>query len=675
MRKHLLIISAFLVVAFMARSQAVHYFHCLEVMEGNEVLLSWNAPGGEPYFVESRIYYRIPPGNFILAETITDYNTRQYLHNISAANQQSLQYFIITEQEIPLPSLISDTLNSIHFTVAQSIGEPITAALDWNEIHTPLLPGSSAYYRVMMHNTADPNFSLVDSTMDNHFEMPVSVCRDTLTFQIEIKHDFGCTSKSNISSLLFEDITSPPMPLLDSVSIDPFTNEVMLGWSPSTAADAGGYVVYHVKTDINDTLDWVYGINNTFYLDLSFDPCSENRSYALAAFDTCDNIGPGSYDIPQRTILLNEVDFNPCTMVNTLDWTAYINMNPALEGYNIYLSIDGASFEVLTTLPNNVTSFNHEGLESGHTYQYFIRAFSIGHAVTSSSCIRELITWQYKQPLDNRLENASVENSEAVALSMLPDTFAYVPELYLYRSEDESGPFVLLDTLEVAGQEVLYYDDLTADVNSRSYYYYTSLLDSCGNEVLTTGLMRTIFLQGEKSSQLNTLEWNAFEGWPSAVEKYEIYRAVNEDGSFQKAGETNGNSLIFEDDISVLPGDFSMLRYVVRALQDEDASLYSWSNEIFFEYTPNIYLPNAFKPGGQNPIYKPVGNFADFSEYRLDIYNRWGELIFSSQEFGLGWDGTYKGSTAPLGVYVCILNYRSNSGESTTIKTTFVLVR
>ncbi|MCK5766529.1 MAG: hypothetical protein KAH26_11115, partial [Bacteroidales bacterium] len=293
MQKILLFLSIFIMSAFMARGQAVHYLHCLEVMDGGEVMLNWTAPGGEPYFVEYRIYYSIPPGNFFLAETITDYNTRQYVHNITAANQQSLQYFIITEQENPLPPFISDTLSSIHLTVAQITGEPIISALDWNEVHMPLLPFSSAYYRIMMHNTADPNFSLVDSTMNNHYEMPVSVCRDTLTFQIEIDHDYGCTSRSNSSSMLFEDITPPPMPTLDSVSINPFTGEVILGWGISPAGDAGGYVIYHVKDDINDTLDKLYGAGNTSYADLSFDPCSENRSYALAAFDTCGNISPG----------------------------------------------------------------------------------------------------------------------------------------------------------------------------------------------------------------------------------------------------------------------------------------------------------------------------------------------------------------------------------------------
>jgi len=659
----------------MARGQAVHYLHCLEVIDGGGVRLSWESPVDEADFAAYNIYYRVPPDAFSLLETLTDYNTTEYIHAASAANQQEVQYFILTEQ-VSLADVISDTLNTIHLTVSLNSADPIIAALNWNAMHDPLLPGSSVYYRIMMHNTAEPGFTLVDSTMDTYYLMPVTVCRDTLFFQIEIDDDFGCTSKSNVPSMFFEDITPPPMPTLDSVSINPFTGEVILGWDESPAGDAGGYVIYHVKLDINDTLDKLFGADNTSYVDLSFDPCSETRSYALAAFDTCGNISPGSYDIPQRTILFNEVDFNPCSMVNTLSWTEYINMNPALAGYRIYLSVDGAPYEILASMPAGITIYEHAGLESGHMYQYFVRAFSDGDAVTSSSCIRELTTWQYKQPLANRIENASVEDSEFISLSLLPDTFAYVPFLNLYRSTEASGPWELIAELEPDGQEELYYDDLSVDVNNHSYYYYSSLIDSCGNEVLASVHMRTILLQGDKSGgQMINLEWNAFEDWPADVYAYEIYRAVNEDGSFELAGETEGSTISYEDDISLLSGEFSMLRYAVRALEDETSGLYSWSNEIFFEYDPKIYLPNAFTPGGQNPVYKPLGNFAEFSEYRFDVYNRWGELIFTSREFSLGWDGSFKGGDAPVGVYVCIINYRSNSGESNTLKSTFVLLR
>jgi gliding motility-associated-like protein len=175
-------------------------------------------------------------------------------------------------------------------------------------------------------------------------------------------------------------------------------------------------------------------------------------------------------------------------------------------------------------------------------------------------------------------------------------------------------------------------------------------------------------------NQVNTLEWNAFEGWPAGVQEYEVYRAVGDDG-FIGIEQLGSSTLTYEDDISMLPGDFSIVRYMIKANSDTAAGLESWSNEIFFEYDPEIYLPNAFKPGGVNDEYRPVGNFANFPEYSLEIYNRWGEMVFSTDDFGTGWDGTIRGKEAPTGTYVCKLNYRSTTGRTETLQTTLILLR
>ena len=299
--------------------------------------------------------------------------------------------------------------------------------------------------------------------MDTEYEFSVSVCSDSISFEVAVDHSLGCTSHSNTETVLFEDNDPPPIPTLDSVSIDPITGEAILGWTQSSAPDAGGYQIYVIDV-INDTLEPVYGVGNTVFIDDSFDPCSENRTYAIAAFDTCGNISPGTYFIPQRTIYLEDIDFNPCELSNTVSWTSYINMVPALSGYRIYLSVDGGGYSLLTTVGAGNTNYEHSGLQPGHTYSYFIRAFSDGEEVSSTSCIKSFTTWQYLQPVENRMRNASVENSESVELIMNPDTLAYVDSVRLFRSDDGASPWQLLDVFEVAGQSQLFFDDMTADV-------------------------------------------------------------------------------------------------------------------------------------------------------------------------------------------------------------------
>jgi gliding motility-associated-like protein len=67
-------------------------------------------------------------------------------------------------------------------------------------------------------------------------------------------------------------------------------------------------------------------------------------------------------------------------------------------------------------------------------------------------------------------------------------------------------------------------------------------------------------------------------------------------------------------------------------------------------------VPTGFTPNGQgvNNILYVLGG--PFSEFQFNIYNNWGELIFTSTDQSMGWDGTYKGIDQPMGVYVWTLN-------------------
>jgi gliding motility-associated-like protein len=72
----------------------------------------------------------------------------------------------------------------------------------------------------------------------------------------------------------------------------------------------------------------------------------------------------------------------------------------------------------------------------------------------------------------------------------------------------------------------------------------------------------------------------------------------------------------------------------------------------------NIYLPNAFAPegSGNNAVYLPgISPLMEVLEYRMEIYDRWGELLFRTQNPAEGWDGRARGRTALPGVYVVLV--------------------
>jgi gliding motility-associated-like protein len=74
-------------------------------------------------------------------------------------------------------------------------------------------------------------------------------------------------------------------------------------------------------------------------------------------------------------------------------------------------------------------------------------------------------------------------------------------------------------------------------------------------------------------------------------------------------------------------------------------------------------VPTAFTPNsdGTNDILYVKGG--PFQAMSFRVYNSWGELLFTSDDQDKGWDGTYKGQPAPLGVYVWILDVDLYNGK------------
>ena len=90
--------------------------------------------------------------------------------------------------------------------------------------------------------------------------------------------------------------------------------------------------------------------------------------------------------------------------------------------------------------------------------------------------------------------------------------------------------------------------------------------------------------------------------------------------------------------------------------------------------TVTVWLPNAFTPNrnGVNSIFRPVFNYLEEIEsYSMEIYNRWGGLVFRTEELSFGWDG----ANATEGVYTCMVRYKPRSGKEKIAKGSVTLIR
>ncbi len=73
-----------------------------------------------------------------------------------------------------------------------------------------------------------------------------------------------------------------------------------------------------------------------------------------------------------------------------------------------------------------------------------------------------------------------------------------------------------------------------------------------------------------------------------------------------------------------------------------------------------LYVPNAFTANNDqlNDGFRAVPDCERLLSYNMQIFNRWGELLFETDQSDEAWDGTYNGVPVPQSVLLYVINYR-----------------
>ncbi len=82
--------------------------------------------------------------------------------------------------------------------------------------------------------------------------------------------------------------------------------------------------------------------------------------------------------------------------------------------------------------------------------------------------------------------------------------------------------------------------------------------------------------------------------------------------------------------------------------------------------TPPDKFPNAFAPGGFNTTFRPLID-CPVEDYHLEIFNRWGDLVFESFERLEEWDGTVNGKPAPMDTYIYRVQFFAQRNGARTL--------
>ncbi|MFM7758537.1 MAG: gliding motility-associated C-terminal domain-containing protein, partial [Crocinitomicaceae bacterium] len=458
---------------------------------------------------------------------------------------------------------------------------------------------------------------------------------------------------------------------------------VLITWNQNGQEDTYGYVIYTFDSNgFLFELDTVWGWQNTSYTypdNLANGPLS----YSVAAFDSCFTSSfPVTYQTSakayiNKTMVLDG-EIKMCEKTTTFSWTPYVGRTVSV--YRIWKKHNGSWENVLSTDDTSATV----SVENGESYCFYVEALfndGIG-AFSSPSCF---VVPSPGQPTFHYFELATIHVDDVVLTDYI-DASVGIQAIQFERRRALDGAFEIIATVPVSSNFTSFIDE-TANVNEYSLEYRTKFIDSCGGlSTNYTNINRTIFVSGnaDEYDLINSIAWNRYEGFNAGVSHYLIYRSLNggfTEGPIAQITNLDNNQEIYSytDEIDSLVSnvesagisDYSngAMCYRIVAVE-KTGNIFgfqdsSQSNDLCLNYKPFVFIPNAFTPGGLNPIFIPVITNVSETNYSFEILNRWGDIFFSTHDILQGWDGKIasNGKDAANDIYRYRIEFEDQNGN------------
>ncbi|MGZ5133545.1 MAG: PKD domain-containing protein [Flavitalea sp.] len=165
---------------------------------------------------------------------------------------------------------------------------------------------------------------------------------------------------------------------------------------------------------------------------------------------------------------------------------------------------------------------------------------------------------------------------------------------------------------------------------------------------------------------------NAFAGNDTAIVVDQPLQLSGSGAEFFRWSPGLGlNNTTVSSPIAMLKNDIS---YVMQTSTAEGCFGIDTIHVRVFKTKPDIFVPNAFSPNGRNKLLRPIPVGISNLEY-FRVYNRWGQLVFQSNEARKGWDGTLAGKLQDGGTYVWMVQGKDFTGKTVSKKGTAILIR
>jgi gliding motility-associated-like protein len=374
--------------------------------------------------------------------------------------------------------------------------------------------------------------------------------------------------------------------------------------------------------------------------------------FRLAAFDPCDN----SIGYYSNTICSSDFDVTAQNNQNRLSWRTSAT---GVSNYNFSKS-NGSPLSA----PSAAIVLNDPDVSCGinYCYQQTTNYANGSRSISLSKCVSAIST-NTPTVVENISAIVGPENNTA-ELQWTQDP-AFIADGYAISKFVNGTSFSRDSSTTTAYADAEYLNEVIS-------CYRINYADACKNQSPVSIEACPIKLIGTLQPDNSvSLTWTPYEGWKNGVDHY-IVEKYDDNGQLMSSVNT-GTTLNYIDNTQDLLNQRAIYRIVAIPNQAGIASSISNSSMIIKE--PNLFYPTAFTPNGDglNDIFNVYGQY--ITTFEMRIFNRWGEMMYVTDDLEKGWNGFFKGNLMPEGTYVFRATISDQVGRTFDRSGTVLLLR
>ncbi|MDH5398138.1 MAG: gliding motility-associated C-terminal domain-containing protein [Cyclobacteriaceae bacterium] len=388
-------------------------------------------------------------------------------------------------------------------------------------------------------------------------------------------------------------------------------------------------------------LAWLDESLNTYSFSSSSIDLEKNYyCFRIGSYDACNNTSVYSGIVCSIDLSMVNADG-----LNQLNW----NASPGATNYSV---CKNGTCDVTTVQPSHTDI----DIICETTYCYTVSANFPNGATSSSMEYCGLAFSTQKPPV---IEDISIRVSGSqIEVNWFPPA-GFTPTGYDLRHKYETESPYLFPTITETT-----FIDLDISPSSGQYCYTLDYSDICGNRSGVGPEVCAVFLTGSLQADNSvSLSWTPYAGYMSGVQEYRIEK-YDQAGGLQDTFTTTSTQFLDDKDVLAM----QVVQYKIYAIPVDGVLPASSSNLVTIIRQSDVIHPDAFTPNGDglNDDLFFYGRY--IKTFKVKIYNRWGELVFSTDRIDEGWDGTYLGRPMPTGGYAFKAEVTDQANQNISIQ-------